>query len=477
LVVKSQLMSVILYATVSFLSFARADRIGDLALDDGKAWEANLKRFDASYTSNEAQLNQAVRLHLESAGPDTNLPWPCRPQRTPPAKGLHVDGASPLHPTDHRATCSPEAIVRTHERIKHTWEQALIPDKAHTHGPDGDEGFNLLRSAPRSEWLILACVCATLALIDMMFLQRLPSTFRAQCVGQLFLTCITISYGIALWARTNRTVAMEWFSGYMLEWLLSLDNLFLFHLVLNALKTPARQLRKAVFFGIIWAVCVRLVFFMVISKLLHICHWLRIGGGLALIWSGIKAARDGGDDTKVEDTWIVRNMKWLLGSRFHEGFDEQGNQAFIRASNGKLQATVLVLAVASVECTDMLFALDSVIAKVAQVPNQYIAFSSTAMAIFGVRSAFFTIKELVSTFELLQYGLCEILVFMGLELTLADYITVKPATVCVLFASIVTVSVSASTALQSKRSRTGSDVVQMKTPSNVTLHNPDIQGG
>jgi len=364
--------------------------------------------------------------------------------------------------------CSPEAVANTYERIQHTWGQDLIPDRVHTHGPDGDEGFDLLKAAPWREWLILVCVCATLSLIDAILLQRLPCTLGVQCAVWIFHMIVTISYGIGLGARTNRTVAMEWFSGYMLEWILSVDNLFLFHLVLDTFKTPAGLVHKAVFSGIAWALCVRLVIFMVMSKLLHVSHWLRIAGGIALILSGIKAAR-GDDDAKVESPWLVRTMKWLLGSRFHEGFNEQESSAFIRASDEKLQATVLVVVVVSVECTDTFFALDSVIAKVAQVPNQYIAFSSSAMAVYAVRAMYFVVKELVTTFELLQFGLCQILVFIGLELTLADYITMKPSTICVVFASIVAVSVSGSKRLQSKRSRTGSEVIQ--TLSKMTVHN------
>jgi len=230
-----------------------------------------------------------------------------------------------------------------------------------------------------------------------------------------------------------------------------MDNLFVFHLVLEAFRTPAKQVHKAVFIGIIGAVLIRMVFFMVVSTLLHVSHWIRFPFGLLLIWSGIEAAKGGDDDVNLEDTRLVRSMKWVLGSRLHEGYDEHGIRAFKYGADGKLQVTLLFLVIASLECTDVLFALDSVSAKVAQIPNQYLAFSSSVLAMYGLRAMFFIVKDLVAMFELLQYGLCLILVFIGIELMLADYIHMSSATVCVLITSVFAVCVSGSVALRCSR--------------------------
>jgi len=113
--------------------------------------------------------------------------------------------------------------------------------------------------------------------------------------------------------------------------------------------------------------------------------------------------------------------------------------------------TLLFLVITSLECTDVLFALDSVSAKVAQIPNQYLAFSSSVLAMYGLRAMFFIVKDLVDMFELLQYGLCLILVFIGIELMLSDYINMSSTTVCVLIASVFAVCVCASVALKCSR--------------------------
>jgi len=226
---------------------------------------------------------------------------------------------------------------------------------------------------------------------------------------------------------------------------------------------------KAVFFGIIGAVLIRMVFFMVVSTLLHVSHWIRFPFGLLLIWSGIEAAKGGDDDdVNLEDTRLVRSMKWVLGSRLHEGYDEHGIRAFKYGADGKLQVTLLFLVIASLECTDVLFALDSVSAKVAQIPNQYLAFSSSVLAMYGLRATFFIVKDLVAMFELLQYGLCLILVFIGIELMLADYINMSSTTVCVLIASVFAVCVSGSVALRCSRK---DDKILTEEPSSEIIDN------
>jgi len=346
----------------------------------------------------------------------------------------------------------PEEANKINNRITHTWWQDLIPDKIHTSQPDGDEGLSFFTSASRAEWLILATVCAALSLIDVFLLQRLPSTFGVHCIVLVFWLCVAMTYGIALRYRANRLAAVEWFSGYMLEWILSMDNLFVFHLVLDAFRTPAKQVHKAVFVGIVGAVLIRMVFFMAVSTLLNVFHWVRFPFGLLLIWSGIEAARgDDDDDMNLEDTRLVRSMKWVLGSRLHDGYDEHGIRAFVYGADGKLQVTLLFIVIACLECTDVLFALDSVSAKVAQIPNQYLAFSSSVLAMYGLRAMFFIVKDLVAMFELLQYGLCLILVFIGLELMLSDYINMSSSSVCVLIASVFAVCVCGSLALRCSR--------------------------
>merc|ERR1719161_123760 len=110
--------------------------------------------------------------------------------------------------------------------------------------------------------------------------------------------------------------------------------------------------------------------------------------------------------------------------------------------------TLLVMVIACLEFTDTVFALDSVSAKVAQIPDQYLAFSSSVLAMFGLRAMFFIIKDLVEMFDLLKYGLCLILIFIGCELMFARWIKLSSATVCIMIVGVFVVCIIASRARQ-----------------------------
>merc|ERR1719261_1769194 len=112
-------------------------------------------------------------------------------------------------------------------------------------------------------------------------------------------------------------------------------------------------------------------------------------------------------------------MKTVLANRLVEKYDLEENRMFVE-EDGEWKATLLVFVILCLEVTDILFAVDSVSAKVAQIPDYYIAYSSSVIAIFGLRAMFFIIQDLVDCFDMLKYGLCFILVFIGIELLASD---------------------------------------------------------
>mmetsp|Transcript_120994 Transcript_120994/g.353528 ORF Transcript_120994/g.353528 Transcript_120994/m.353528 type:complete len:475 (-) Transcript_120994:87-1511(-) len=325
------------------------------------------------------------------------------------------------------------------------------------HTDSGSEGkgnnhSGFFRSAPINDWIILVITSIALFLLDFVIFQRhFTDGFKSHVMVAIFWIFMAFLFNLVVGIRMGYSYGLDWCSGYVLEWLLSLDNLFVFHLIFDVYKTPANQVHKAVFIGVIGAVLIRMVFFLAVSELLRYFGWVRFPFGVLLVWSGVQAAMTDDEDTNVEDTFLVKGLTWLLGSRLKREYDKDGRMVVFDA-DGRLQVTLLAMVVACLELSDVVFALDSVSAKVAQISNDYIAFSSSVLAMYGLRSAFFIVKDLIEMFDLLQYGLSIILVFIGLELMLSHYIHLASGTVCILILSVVFLCIAASTVSKRLRS-------------------------
>lgn len=271
-------------------------------------------------------------------------------------------------------------------------------------------------------------------------------------VGHLVVLVFWVLMGFVfngvVWYRRGQEDAFHWLTGYVLEWLLSLDNIFIFCLIFRTYSTPRVLLHKALFLGILGAVVFRMMFFMVLTYLLHMVQWVRFVFGILLIYSGVQAARDDDGEEDVSNTVAVQLFKRCLGSRLLESYDLRGHSLFVRGEDGRLRATLLVLVIVCLEFTDIFFAIDSVSAKVAQIPDYYIAYSSSVIAIFGLRAMFFVVQDMVDSFDLMKYGLCLILVFIGIELMISDWVQLPAHVVCVVIVSVFAVGVAGSVAQQ-----------------------------
>jgi len=314
---------------------------------------------------------------------------------------------------------------------------------------------SLFQSATPDEWMVLACTVGGLLLLDVFVLQRIAvKTFKTNLLMLCFWIGVGFCYNAYFWGRYGAREGMDWTIGYALEWLLSMDNLFVFHLIFKTYKTPTQLLHKALFFGIVGAVFFKVLFFLFVGELIHVVHWLRFVFGALLIYSGIQAANDSDEDEEMEDTWAVRMLKKCFGSRLSKHYDTESG-GFFKWEDGQFRMTLLVHVVCCLELTDVLFAMDSVSAKVAQIPNQYVAYSSSVFAMFGLRAMFFIVKDLVDLFELLKYGICVILCFIGFELMLSDYIQLESSSVCLVILSVFWVCIMGSVLGKKSKQKAG----------------------
>jgi len=269
-----------------------------------------------------------------------------------------------------------------------------------------------------------------LCVLDWTLFRGLPTTFTWQLAPLCVWLFLAVVFDAIVWMLLDKTEAFQWAFGYLLEWVLSIDNLMVFHMIFALFRTPADQIHKAVFIGIMLAVGFRMVFFLVVADLIVVFNWFKYPLAALIIWSGVQSVMiDDDEDIKVDDLRVTRALKWLLRERLVDRYCIDGS-IIMWDESGRLQVTMLFVVVACIECTDIFFAMDSVSAKVAVIPNDFTAFSSSVLAMFGLRAMFFIIKYMVMAFDLLQYGLCVILVFIGVQLVISDYVHILPSMTC-----------------------------------------------
>jgi tellurite resistance protein TerC len=221
-------------------------------------------------------------------------------------------------------------------------------------------------------------------------------------------------YRYALWKLGDEAVAkhlgLEFLTGYVIEKTLSLDNIFVFAVILGYFAVPALYQHRVLFFGIIGALLFRAIFIALGSILLQY-HWVNLLFGGLLILTAIKMMAVPDQKIEPEKNPILKLFRRLVPVTpdFHD-------QRFLVRVKGVLYATPLLMALLFVEVSDILFAMDSVPAIFAITREPLIVFSSNVFAILGLRSLYFLLAAAVERFTLLKYGLALVLAFVGLKM-------------------------------------------------------------
>jgi tellurite resistance protein TerC len=242
---------------------------------------------------------------------------------------------------------------------------------------------------------------------------REASAWTAIWAALALLFCLAL-YKYAVWnfgATTGKQIGVEFLTGYVVEWSLSLDNMFVFVLVFRYFGTPARLQHRILFYGILGALIFRGVFVVLGGELLQF-GWIVILFGVFLILTGIRMMFSAERQIRPEQSLIVRGVRRLLPV----ATDSEGTNFFLRR-NGKLYATPILLVAAFIEATDILFAVDSVPAIFAITPEPLVVYTSNVFAILGLRSIYFLLAGALARFRLLRYGLALILIFVGLKMS------------------------------------------------------------
>lgn len=212
-------------------------------------------------------------------------------------------------------------------------------------------------------------------------------------------------------AYTNVDAGIAFAAGYLVEWALSVDNLFVFLLLFSYFRVPPQYQHRVLFWGIVGALVFRMAFIALGAVVLERFHWSMILFGAFLIFTGVKMVRSHGAKIDPGQNPIV-----LFFRRFVPTTDEYHGQSFFVRIDGRLWATPLFVALIVVEFTDVIFAIDSVPAIFAITREPFLVFTSNVFAILGLRSLYFALSGLMQMFHYLHYGLAAILTFVGMKM-------------------------------------------------------------
>lgn len=290
-------------------------------------------------------------------------------------------------------------------------------------------------------WVGFNAFIVGMLVMDLVVFHKKPHEvkFKEAAGWSVFWIALALVFNAGLWLTRGQQAGLEFLTGYLIEKSLSVDNLFVFLLVFSYFAVPPKYQHRVLFWGILGALVFRLLFIVVGIELLERFHWLIYVLGAVLIWSGIKLWREKERKIEPEKNPLTRLFRRLMPvtSQYH------GGMFFVRQA-GKLAATPLLVVLLVVETTDIVFAVDSIPAVLAITLDPFIAYSSNAFAILGLRALYFALSGVMGMFHHLHHGLSAILVFIGGKMVASEVVTVPTVASLGVVAAILAASICAS---------------------------------
>lgn len=240
--------------------------------------------------------------------------------------------------------------------------------------------------------------------------------------------------GIYYWQGHQK--ALEFFTGYLIEKSLSVDNIFIFVLVFSYFKVPSLYQHKVLFWGIFGALIMRVIFIFAGVALIERFHWIIYIFGAFLIYTGIKMLTQKDKDIHPEKNPVLKLAQKYI--RVSPSYEE--DKFFVTRDRTRF-ATPLFIVLLFIETTDLIFAVDSIPAVLAISSDPFIVFTSNVFAILGLRSLYFALAGIIEKFIYLSYGLAIILMFVGLKMLLSDIFHIPIAISLGVIALILTASI------------------------------------
>jgi tellurite resistance protein TerC len=264
-------------------------------------------------------------------------------------------------------------------------------------------------------WAIVIGAIAALVIIDLLTVSKKPHDvmFKEASIWSIFYISIAIVFGIWVWQTAGPQYGTEYFAAYLVEKSLSVDNLFVFIIILAQFKVPSIYHQRVLMFGVVLALVLRAIFIAVGAAALAAFSFTFVIFGAILIWTGVGLFKHWDEDPTPDDNFLVKLIRRKVPMT--DEFD--GSKAFTKV-NGKRIATPMFTVLIAIASTDLLFALDSIPATFGVTQEPFLVFAANAFALLGLRALYFLLKGLLDKLIYLSLGLSFILMFIGVKLIL-----------------------------------------------------------
>ena len=266
-----------------------------------------------------------------------------------------------------------------------------------------------------STWLVTCAALLVLIALDFITVSKNPHdvTLREAAIWSIFYIGVAVAFGVWIWVSNGSTFGGEYFAAYLVEKSLSVDNLFIFAIILAQFAVPSIYHQRILLFGVVLALILRGIFIAIGAAALAAFSFTFVLFGALLIWTGIGLVRHSNEEPDPTNNVVVRWAKRImpLTEEYH------GTKLFIR-ENGVRLATPMFLVLIAIGATDLLFALDSIPATFGVTQEPYLVFTANAFALLGLRALYFLLKGLLDRLTYLSIGLAIILIFIGIKLVL-----------------------------------------------------------
>jgi len=290
-------------------------------------------------------------------------------------------------------------------------------------------------------WVLFTIFILSMLALDLGVINRKAHVIKMKeaLVWTAFWVSLSVAFGIGVYSFYGHAKAMEYFAGYLIEYSLSVDNLFVFMLIFKYFGVPRQLEHKALFWGILLALVTRAVFILAGVALINTFHWIIYVFGIFLVYTGVKMALN-----KQTEVHPDRNIAIRLLRFFVPVSNTFSGARFFVVKKGIRYATPMLAVVLALETTDILFAIDSIPAVLAITKDPFIVYTSNVFAILGLRSLFFAISGLMQLFHLLHYGLAAILTFVGVKMLIEEFFHIPVTASLIAIASILAASIISS---------------------------------